>query len=131
VELLAGMSAEDRRQVPASGRRRRFAAREVVFHEGDPADTFLLVDVGRMAVRAATPLGDTVTFAVVGPGEVVGAHTRIPLTQDALASLAGASRATVNRVLRAVAADGLLELRRGRIVVLDVAGLARRGSAGF
>jgi hypothetical protein len=60
-----------------------------------------------------------------------GAPTRIPLTQDELASLAGASRATVNRVLRAVAADGLLELRRGRIVVLDVAGLARRGSAGF
>ncbi|HEY2194308.1 MAG TPA: helix-turn-helix domain-containing protein, partial [Actinomycetospora sp.] len=44
---------------------------------------------------------------------------------------AGASRATVNRVLRAVAADGLLELRRGRIVVLDPAGLTRRGSAGF
>ncbi len=35
------------------------------------------------------------------------------------------------RVLRAVTADGLLEPRRGRMVVLDAAGLAHRGSAGF
>jgi CRP-like cAMP-binding protein len=154
VELLAGMSAEDRRQVLASGRRRRFAPREVVFHEGDPADTFLLIEVGRMAVRAATPLGDTVTFAVVGPGEVVGELALLDEGARRSASVvaleateawsftaetfhrlrrtnAGASRATVNRVLRAVAADGLLELRRGRIVVLDPAGLTRRGSAGF
>ena len=218
MELLAGRSAEDRRQVLASGRRRRFAPREVVFHEGDPADTFLLLDVGRMAIRAATPLGDSVTFAVVGPGEVVGElaliddgarrsasvialeaaeawsfsadtfhrlrrtnagadafvlqtlaaqvrrlsgllvealhlpvetrvlrrltdlervyrgtsdPTQIPLTQDELASLAGASRATVNKVLRDLAATGLLELRRGRVVVLDPAGLERRGSSGL
>lgn len=216
MELLADMSAEDRRQVLASGRRRRFSPREVVFHEGDPADTFLLLDSGRVAVRAATPMGDTVTFAVVGPGETVGElalidsgarrsasvvaleateawsfsadtfhrlrrtnagadafvlqtlaaqvrrlsgllvealhlpvetrvlrrltdlervyrgsadPTQIPLTQDELASLAGASRATVNKVLRDLAAVGLLELRRGRVVVLDQAGLERRGSS--
>jgi CRP/FNR family transcriptional regulator, cyclic AMP receptor protein len=215
VELLADMSAEDRRQVLASGRRRRFSPREVVFHEGDPADTFLLIDSGRVAVRAATPMGDTVTFAVVGPGETVGelalidpgarrsasvlaleateawsfgaetfhrlrrtnagadafvlqtlaaqvrrlsgllvealhlpvetrvlrrltdlerqyrgesTPTLIPLTQEELASLAGASRATVNKVLRTVAAEGLLELRRGRVAVLDPAGLERAGS---
>jgi CRP/FNR family transcriptional regulator, cyclic AMP receptor protein len=211
VELLADMSAEDRRQVLASGRRRRFSAREVVFHEGDPADTFLLIDAGRVAVRAATPMGDTVTFAVVGPGETVGelalidsgarrsasvvaleateawsfgaetfhrlrrtnagadafvlqtlagqvrrlsgllvealhlpverrladlerqyrgesTPTLIPLTQEELASLAGASRATVNKVLRTVAAEGLLELRRGRVAVLDPAGLERAAS---
>ncbi len=200
----------------AGGRRRRFGAREVVFHEGDPADSFLLVDSGRVAVRAATPVGDVVTFAVLGPGDVVGelaligdgarrsatvvaledveawsfttetfhrlrrdvpgadafllqtladdvrrlsGHllealylpvearvlrrltdlertyrhgpppTDIPLTQDTLASLAGASRATVNRVLRAAEGKGLVSLRRGGVVVTDPEGLASRGDA--
>ena len=226
VELLSGMSPEDRRQVLASGRRRRFAAREVVFHEGDPADTFLLIADGRLAVRAVTPAGDTVTFGVFGPGEVIGelallevgarrsatvvaleatdvwsfpaatfhrlrktnagadafvlktlatdvrrlsglllealhlpvetrilrrladlelryrpgggaapapsattpGPTEVPLTQDEIGSLAGASRATVNRVLRAAEADGVVALRRGRVVVLNPRELKRRGA---
>ena len=198
----------------ASGRRRRFAAREVVFHEGDPADSFLLLDTGRVAVRAATPVGDVVTFAVLGPGDVLGElaligggarrsatvvaledleawsftadtfhrlrrdvagadafflqtladdvrrlsglllealylpvearvlrrlidlertyrqgspPTDVPLNQDTLASLAGSSRATVNKVLRAAETGGLVSLRRGGVVVLDPEGLARRG----
>ena len=50
----------------------------------------------------------------------------VPLTQEELAALAGTARATVNRVLRDEQARGTLELRRGRTVVLDPAGLARR-----
>ncbi len=49
----------------------------------------------------------------------------IPLTQDDLAALAGTSRATVNRILRRVERDGLVELGRGRTIVLDVDRLAR------
>ncbi len=50
----------------------------------------------------------------------------IPLTQDQLAQLAGTSRATVNRVLREMErADGI-ELRRGKIVIVDPAQVARR-----
>jgi CRP-like cAMP-binding protein len=50
----------------------------------------------------------------------------IPLTQEDLASLAGTSRATVNRVVGEAEKAGLVERRRGRIVVLDAEGLARR-----
>jgi len=43
----------------------------------------------------------------------------IPLTQEEIAGLAGTSRATVNRVLRAEERAGSLELTRGRTTVLD------------
>ncbi|HST42427.1 MAG TPA: helix-turn-helix domain-containing protein, partial [Conexibacter sp.] len=50
----------------------------------------------------------------------------VPLTQEELASLAGTSRATVNKVLREEQEHGALELRRGRTTVLDAAALERR-----
>jgi CRP/FNR family transcriptional regulator, cyclic AMP receptor protein len=50
----------------------------------------------------------------------------IPLRQEDLASLAGTSRATVNRVLRAEEVRGAVELHRGRTTVLDRAGLEHR-----
>jgi CRP-like cAMP-binding protein len=43
----------------------------------------------------------------------------IALTQQDLASLTGTSRATVNRILGQLAEQGVLEVRRGRIRVLD------------
>ena len=49
----------------------------------------------------------------------------IPLIQEDLAALAGASRATVNRLLREAEERGLVELGRGRTVLLDPDGLAR------
>jgi CRP/FNR family transcriptional regulator, cyclic AMP receptor protein len=51
-----------------------------------------------------------------GPGEGAGV---IPLTQEEIAELAGTSRATVNRVLRAEERAGSIELTRGRTTVLD------------
>jgi CRP/FNR family transcriptional regulator, cyclic AMP receptor protein len=61
-----------------------------------------------------------------------GSETEIPLTQEQLASLAGASRATVNAVLSAERARGTIALRRGATILRDLdalgrsAGLARR-----
>jgi CRP-like cAMP-binding protein len=49
----------------------------------------------------------------------------IPLIQEDIAALAGTSRATVNRVLREAERRGIVELRRGRTVVLDADALAR------
>ena len=62
--------------------------------------------------------------AVYGAG---GESVAIPLRQEDLAGLAGTSRATVNRVLREEEARGAVALGRGRITVLDVATLERRG----
>jgi CRP/FNR family cyclic AMP-dependent transcriptional regulator len=47
----------------------------------------------------------------------------IPLTQDELAELVGGTRPSVNQVLRRLVEDGVLEVRRGRITVLDAADL--------
>ena len=50
----------------------------------------------------------------------------IPLTQDEIATMAGTTRPTANRVLKTAEADGCLVLTRGRIEVIDREGLARR-----
>ena len=50
----------------------------------------------------------------------------VPLTQDDLASMAGTSRATVNRVLREEEKRGAVSLQRGKVTLLDVEEVARR-----
>jgi CRP/FNR family cyclic AMP-dependent transcriptional regulator len=60
------------RLLRAAGRRRRYARREVLFHEGDPADSLHLIDKGRVVVRVATTIGASVTLDVLGPGDLVG-----------------------------------------------------------
>jgi CRP-like cAMP-binding protein len=49
----------------------------------------------------------------------------IPVTQDDLAQLAGTTRPTANRVLRAGQEKGVVGLARGRIEIHDVAALRR------
>lgn len=70
--LLEGVPAEDVRELLTTARRRTFGRGEVVFHEGDPADSMHLIHTGRFAVRSQTPLGDTALFAIHGPGEAFG-----------------------------------------------------------
>jgi CRP-like cAMP-binding protein len=68
-------------------------------------------------------LGDlTRIFSVPGQGGPV----LIPLTQDELAQMAGTTRPTANRVLRAAETAGTLTVARGRIEVLDAAAVARQ-----
>ena len=50
----------------------------------------------------------------------------ITLTQESLAELAGASRSTVNQVLRAEERRGLIELQRGKTHILDLMALTQR-----
>ena len=71
-DLLRALDAEDRAQVLASLRRRRYAAGEAVFHDGDTADALHLVAEGRLLVRRTTEDGDRVAFSVVGPGAAFG-----------------------------------------------------------
>jgi CRP-like cAMP-binding protein len=56
-----------------------------------------------------------------GDGDAV-----VPLTQEDVAAMAGTSRATANRVLREEQRNGAVALARGRVTVLDGAGLERR-----
>jgi CRP/FNR family cyclic AMP-dependent transcriptional regulator len=206
--LFDGIPEGDVQRALAGAHRRRFARREVLFHEGDPAASVHLVAKGRVAVRVSTPLGDAATLDLFLPGDVVGemallspsgvrsatavaleptetlvidqrafaelrqehpavsevliqllgarlrrlnqrllealyvpADVRVmrrlldlaetygelvPLTQDDLAGLAGATRATVNRVLRCEEKQGALELGRGRVRIVDEKAIARR-----
>jgi len=50
----------------------------------------------------------------------------ISLTQESLAELAGATRPSVNQVLREEGRRGLIELRRGKTRIVDLDALARR-----
>jgi CRP-like cAMP-binding protein len=50
----------------------------------------------------------------------------IPLTQEDLATMAGTTRPTANRVLQQAADDGVVELGRAKLVVLDRDQLLRR-----
>ena len=70
--LLDGLGPDQTRTVLELSRRRKFGRGEVIFHEGDPADSLHLVDTGHVAVRVTTPLGDVATIRIIGPGEFFG-----------------------------------------------------------
>jgi CRP-like cAMP-binding protein len=212
--LLAGVPNDERRVVLADARRRRFRSNEVIFHEGDPADTVHLIAKGRVAIQVTTQLGDVAILSVLSAGDAFGelallspgshrtasavtlepsetlaihrdafmtlrrtnpsierwlidhlaaevvrlsaerleAHyvsaptrvfrrlvemaelyggckegTVIRLRQEDLATLAGTSRAQVNRTLRSAETNGWLTLGRGKIEILDPSSLRRHG----
>ena len=70
--LLEEVPAEQVRDLLQIARRRRFARNEVVFHRDDPGDSLHLISKGRFAIQVMTPLGDTATIAIRGPGESFG-----------------------------------------------------------
>jgi len=59
-------------------------------------------------------------------GDESGGPASVPLTQEELATLAGTSRPTVNRVLQELVQAGITRVRRGGVDVLDSAQLAAR-----
>jgi CRP/FNR family transcriptional regulator, cyclic AMP receptor protein len=211
--MLQMLDDEERRRLLSMSRRRQFARNEVIFHEGDPANSLHLLASGHVSVRVTTPGGDSVTLTIVGPGQTFGelallrADARraatvtalepcetlsllkerfdalrrdyprldrllaeilaeevrrldnrlleflylpadkrvlrrlaslgrmygngsqkvvVPLTQEVIASLAGASRPTTNQALRAVEAAGMIKIGRARIEILDPPALVRR-----
>jgi len=78
----------------------------------------LYVPVEKRVVRRLVDL------AALYPAE--NGEALISLTQEAIAELAGASRATVNQVLRDVEKRGLIDLERGKTRIRDLEGLAQR-----
>ena len=70
--VLGSIPEPQLRELLSVARRRRFSRHEVIFHEGDPGDAVHLIDQGRVALRVTTPLGDTVTLRILGPGSLFG-----------------------------------------------------------
>jgi CRP/FNR family transcriptional regulator, cyclic AMP receptor protein len=60
-------------------------------------------------------------YGAAGEGPVV-----VPLTQENLAHFVGGTRPTVNQVLQRLVTQGVVELGRGRVTVLDLAALRRK-----
>lgn len=52
--------------------------------------------------------------------------TTVPLTQEDLASMAGTTRPTANRILKELEEAGVVAVSRGRIEILDIAALERQ-----
>jgi CRP-like cAMP-binding protein len=107
--LLDGLDPGDRERVLTTARRRTFARGETVFHRGDPADSLHLIVKGRFAARVVTPLGDTVTFALLGAGQQFGEIALVAEGATRSASIValepGETRALHRRDFEALQAD--------------------------
>jgi CRP-like cAMP-binding protein len=66
------LTAEERAELLRHTSQRRFARQDVVFHEGDPADSLHLVEQGLFVARSSSTLGHLLTVNVFRPGSVFG-----------------------------------------------------------
>jgi CRP/FNR family cyclic AMP-dependent transcriptional regulator len=57
--------------------RRKFARGEVIFHEGDPAAVMHLIDVGHVAIKLTTPMGEIGLIDIRQPGDTFGEQSLI------------------------------------------------------
>jgi CRP-like cAMP-binding protein len=108
--LLRGLDDVDRRRVLAAASRHRFRRGEAIFREGDPGDSLHLLDKGHVAVQLTTPMGDVLTLAVLGPGEMFGelaAVSSAPMRTATIRSLEPTETLVIS-------GDAFGELRRRR-----------------
>ncbi len=72
VPLFAGLGPRELDALLPAARPVRFAAREEVFHKGDPGAQLFVVVSGRLKALTTSQEGDDVVFSLMGPGEVFG-----------------------------------------------------------
>ena len=111
--------AELRRDHPAVDRILVVALAEEVRRLSGRLSEALFVPVDKRVYRRLADL--VAIYARAGGGIVT-----IPLTQDDLASMAGTTRPTANKIVKAAEAAGILRIGRGRIEVTDTNGLGKR-----
>ncbi len=70
--LFEQLSVDERLEVMGHTTERQFARNEVVFHEGDPADSLHFVERGLFVARSASTLGHVLIVNVFPPGSVFG-----------------------------------------------------------
>ena len=106
--LFDRLPPEDVRRLLAAARRRTFARNEIIFHEGDPADSILLISKGRVLVRTTTPLGHVAALTVLAAKSCVGEMAL--LGGPAIRSATAMALEPVE--VLAVHRDAFIELRR-------------------
>ena len=72
VPVFAGLDPEQLTLLAGCGSNVRFAEGEVLFREGDPADTFWVVRHGSVALETFVAARGAVTIETLEAGEVVG-----------------------------------------------------------
>jgi CRP-like cAMP-binding protein len=77
LELLGVLPETEHDRVVSACKELTFAARDVIWAEGDPGDCLHMIESGRVAVRATTPWGASATFGILGPGQSYGEHALV------------------------------------------------------
>ncbi len=72
VPVFAGLGDDERQRIADVAVPRRYAAGEVVFHEGDSGDTCYVVAGGHARATHQHADGRTLTLATFGPGDIFG-----------------------------------------------------------
>jgi CRP/FNR family transcriptional regulator, cyclic AMP receptor protein len=123
VPLFAAVDDTVLAMLAARCRRRKYRAREALFHEGDPGYALYIVLAGRINIERSTDAGEVVHLAQRGSGENVG---EMALVDDSPRS-ADAYTDGVCELLILDRADFLYCLERSPKLALSVIGcLARR-----
>jgi CRP/FNR family cyclic AMP-dependent transcriptional regulator len=72
ISVFRDLTERDFEELVSITTTRRLAAKEVLFHKGDPGVQLYGVMRGRLKVSAAGADGKEVVFGLMGPGEVIG-----------------------------------------------------------
>lgn len=72
VAIFAGLPETGLEQAIGLARREKREKGQILFHQGEPADTFHLVLAGRIRVGQIAPEGQQVIIRYLGPREIAG-----------------------------------------------------------
>ena len=72
VPLFEGLTNARRALIAGCAGNVRFLEGETLFREGDPANTFLLLRHGSIAIETFVPARGAITIETIEPGEIVG-----------------------------------------------------------
>ena len=77
TELFRGLASQALQEVQAASFRKRSAAGEVLFRQGDAAASLFVVIAGRLRATQTTSDGQQIIIRYIGPGEIAGYMTLV------------------------------------------------------
>ncbi len=70
--LFNGVPSDTLAAIATDARRRRFGRSQVIFHDGDPAETLHVIDAGRVKITLVSRDGNEAILAILGTGDFFG-----------------------------------------------------------